>query len=312
MTRSGVITFLLILSMQVDSIFNQRLRLDILGLFTTTGCQPGHEFECQNALSNQNSMLEVHRRQKFWHDARLCFKDVQNSSELLIETILPLTTDEKQHYVIEDCVNKNGSFVGSSDRIMILTYLSFRLAKLVSSLILPLDASDIVLVSITDRPMYPSYYINHPLAIYSYEGGFGVEMQKEFSKIKRKLNISYSAIINLHSGETPTNAVNPNGGKPCIGKPSSSAFCLYTDINPTDCYKELNINVNNQSAIEEARNLTQAYGLSFVVLAGDSRSIVRYQKKVNGDSLKMHEIFYLPYITQFRNIDNYQDEFDDL
>uniref|UniRef100_A0A7M5XNH8 Cnidarian restricted protein n=1 Tax=Clytia hemisphaerica TaxID=252671 RepID=A0A7M5XNH8_9CNID len=151
---SNILKLLLIL-LHIQPILNQKLQLNILGLFTTTGCSPGNEFECQNALSNQNSMIEVHRRQTFWFDAHLCFKDIQNRSDLLIDTVLPLTTDEKQHYVTKDCVNKNGSFVRSSDRIVILTYLSFQLTKLVSSLILPLNSMDMVLVSITDRPMYP-------------------------------------------------------------------------------------------------------------------------------------------------------------
>ena len=61
-------------------------------------------------------------------------------------------------------------------------------------------STDIVLVSVTDRPMYPSYYFEHPNAVYSYESGFGVSMHREFVKVKNKLNITYAVIFNLNDG----------------------------------------------------------------------------------------------------------------
>ena len=90
-------------------------------------------------------------------------------------------------------------FQKDSIRTIIFTYLSFQLTRMVSSLILPMG-TDIVLVSVTDRPMYPSYYFEHPNAVYSYEGGFGEAMHREFIKVKNKLNITYGVMFSLNDG----------------------------------------------------------------------------------------------------------------
>ena len=113
---------------------------------------------------------------------------MKNDTRTVLETILPLTTDEI-HYHRMKCENKFGVYkIPREDSIMIFTYLTFRLTQLVSSVILPLER--IALLCITDRPMYPAYSLDHPMMIVTYEAGFGMNMHRQFNVIKNSLNLS--------------------------------------------------------------------------------------------------------------------------
>lgn len=236
--------------------------LQILGLFTTTNCTVGEQFECQNALSNQNSLLAIHHRQqhRFWYDTFVCTKDMKNDSKTLVDTLMPFILNE-DHVV--DCQNRNGTFKTNPDRFVIFTYLTFHLTRIASSLILA--STDFILVSVTNERMYPSYYLQHPLAVYSYEAGFGVDMHKAVIDVKNQFNISYIAFINLHDGiKTDNDSIkqdditgrieNENNNTKhyphaCYTDSDTgdiSAMCFYADLNPSDCYKELDININNR------------------------------------------------------------------
>ena len=80
--------------------------IQLLGLFTTTGCTKGMEFECSNALVNQNSTLQIHKQRQFWYKTNICFRDMKNSSKTLLDTLLPLATDEREHFIMK-CQNEN-------------------------------------------------------------------------------------------------------------------------------------------------------------------------------------------------------------
>ena len=66
--------------------------------------------------------------------------------------------------------------------------MSFELTRIASSIILLDDT--FVLASVTDQFMYPAYYFDHQLAIYSYESSFDKKIHRDgFIKVKNELNV---------------------------------------------------------------------------------------------------------------------------
>ena len=112
-------------------------------------------------------------------------------------------------------------------KTVIFTYLSFELTRLTSSLVLP--TTDIVVVSVTEQPMYPAYYLDNPLS--SYETGFGVQIHDKILKIKEELNVTCIGSFNLQN-QTPVNnsrTTSTDSPKECdnsINQPIT-AFCYY-------------------------------------------------------------------------------------
>ena len=85
-------------------------------------------------------------------------------------------------------------------------------------------------------------------------------------------------------------------------------MCIYRNLNPSDCYKELNIDIHNhQTAIEEALHLLQPYNLSFIVQAGDSASIGTFQRNAGLEGKKLKETFYLPFTTKTKTLNPNQE-----
>ena len=114
--------FFILVTCHIGKTVQKQHKAQLLGLFTTSGCTQGNEFECTNALANQNAILEVHQRKEFWYKTLVCFKDIKNSSKNLMNTILPLTTDERDFFQLR-CENKDGAFGNSIKQFVILTYL---------------------------------------------------------------------------------------------------------------------------------------------------------------------------------------------
>lgn len=318
--------------------------LQILGLFTTTNCTEDEQFECQNARLNQNSLLAIHhhqhhQQQRFWYETFVCTKDIKNNSKILVDTIMPLilNEDSMSNSSTMGCQNQNGVFKRNPDRFVIFTYLTFHLTRIASSLIL--TSSDFILVSVTNKRMYPSYYLQHPLAVYSYEAGFGVDMHKAVIDIKNEFNISYIAFINLHDGSNINNnsamshdnsdatttditgviennnqiKLHPHTCYTVDNNDDMSAMCFYADLNPHDCYKELDININNQRHVEHALKQIDQDGLSFVVASGDSLSIAKFQSQSRSGfrhrvktSDQDHERFHLPFLTKLKHFNEYE------
>ncbi|XP_066923119.1 uncharacterized protein [Clytia hemisphaerica] len=286
-------THTLVILALVSAQFTRSKRMEgqFLGLLTLTRCQPEQKKECQHALMNQESIIKADQQHHFWFKVNLCFKDMRNNSNTVTDTLLPLVVDESYSGI--KCENKKGVYKQSGHMTLVFTYLSFDLTRLVSSMILPLNSFN--LVSVTDQPMYPAYFLDHPLAIYSYESSFGVNMHTNFIKIKNKLNITYNAFFNLRD-ENQTSIRSTK--ELCANDPSASAMCIYRSLNPMDCYKELNIDVHDQNAINNALNLLTSYNLSFIVQAGDSTSIDTFLRKAGLQGQKMTKRLYLPFVTK--------------
>ena len=146
--------------------------------------------------------------------------------------------------------------------------------------------------------MYPAYYLEHSSAIYSYEAGYGVHMHQEFIKIKNKLNITCMAFFNLGTGDTNSTSSE----EICKTDPMASAMCFYVNLNPSDCYKEINIDVSNNTEVNQTLELAKSVNQSFIIQVGDSRSISTFQYVVNPYNEKMGEIFYLTYLTDLKSV----------
>ena len=109
--------------------------------------------------------------------------------------MLPMMTQEKGSITMSCRDESSIVLERNAGHMVVFTYVSFHLTRMISSMILPL--SQILLICVTDQPVYPAYYFEHPNAVYSYEAGFGAAMHKELIKIKNKLNISYVLVLNL-------------------------------------------------------------------------------------------------------------------
>ena len=250
--------------------FSVSRSLNLLALFTLTNCD--EQFECSNALFNENRMVLHHSTTNYSEDVRLCTMDVENNHEKLLETIFPLTDGVN---VEMECRNKDWLNISSDQSMVIFTFLSFELTRTISSLILPFNFH--FLVCVTEKAMYPPYFLDHPNAVYSYEASFGQGMHRDgFMKIKSKLNISYMAILNLKENQVLGNISTT---KPL----QQTAWQLYTKECPKDCYKQLDVNINNASDIRFARSLISNNSISFLVLSGEILAILRFRETIQSD-----------------------------
>ena len=177
---SWIYNIMVVASVYIELTKSQQIECQLLGLLTLSGCSKGMEADCKRALTNQESILKVHQQKRFWFKMNLCFKDMKNDSKVLTDTLLPLVVNE--HYTNVNCENVGGVYKQSGHMTLVFTYLTFDLTRLVSSLILPLNSFN--LVSVPDRPMYPSYFLDRPLSIYSFEAGFKVNIHEDLVKIK--------------------------------------------------------------------------------------------------------------------------------
>ena len=146
--------------------------------------------------------------------------------------------------------------------------------------------------------MYPAYYIENPRAIYSYEAGFGIQMHQEFIKIKNKLNVTYAAFFNLGTGGNNSTSSE----EICKTDPMATAMCFYVNLSPSDCYKELNVDVSNNTEMNRALELAKSVNQSFIIQAGDGRSVSTFRNAVNADLERMGKIFYLPFLTNMKDL----------
>ena len=275
---------------------NWEQKVSILGLFTFSNCTTGNEFECQNALFNENSMIKVHQKQQFWFTVNLCTRDVQNSSKKLTDVLLPMVSQDKGSVAMK-CRNGDMVFQRSDTYTLVFTYVSFHLTRLISSIMLPM--TNVLLVSVTDQPMYPAYYVEHPNAVYSYEAGFGDAVHKEFIKVKNRLNISYGLFLNLW-GDDSTKITNK---KTCAeSEIDNTAMCTYIKLNPNDCYKELNINIEKHESIQNALKHAKKFNLSFILLNGNSQAISKFLSRADVHGKRMRGTFFLPYVKSLKHI----------
>ena len=318
MIINGIISRILLLTtiiliFKVDINTGQQDKKDtlqLLGLFTMSNCTKEHQFKCSNALSNHLAMIQIHQQKHdFFYNTAVCTKDIKNSSKTLVDFLFPVI-EEPNMIVDGPCDYKTGDRFSEGRKILrtvIFTYLSFELTRLTSALILP--TTNFLVVSVTEQTMYPAYYVENPLYIYSYEASFGVNIHDKFIKIKEKLNITYTGIFNLQQ-EVPivndSRTISQESLKECDFSTNQpiTAFCYYLRAKPNECYKEININANNKTEIEIAINQTKIHKLSFILLAGDSWAITKFRELSGTSEQKMKDIFYLPFLTESKNISN--------
>ena len=291
----------------------QSQSIQILGLFTLTNCPLDEKLECENALANQESILKMHEQTEFWYNTLVCFNDVKNDPGVMAGILFPIVANESTPI---ECQNKGGIYTrGLATAMVILTHMSFYLTRFAAFLVLP--STPVLLVSITDELMQPSYYLDHPHAIFSYEAGFGVDMHEQIIAIKNDMNITYGAFFNLlvdnnnnNSGDDITNQLkSPSLNTVCPNHNQvTSAMCFYRGLNPADCFKEIDIYMNNETRIEEVVARAKLNGLSFIVLAGDSRSIGEFTsiQKTEYQSFNEEylETFFVPFVTKKKNVAN--------
>ncbi|XP_066928468.1 uncharacterized protein [Clytia hemisphaerica] len=262
--------------------------VDFFCLFTFTNCDEALKEDCSNALLNEERMLTHNVQIEYSEKVRFCFIDVQNSQENLIQFLLPLV-DGKEYYV--KCRN-NQTYIPNFERLFIMTYISFELTRLASFLVLPLGYP---LFGVTREEIYPAYYLDHELGLFSYQSSFGAEMHRHgFIKLKNELKVSYGAIVNVFE--------DANSGlrkiKACgIGDQDSSAWCLYASECPNDCFKEININLSNQKDVDQKLELIRKENMSFIILSCQSAFVSRFLKEFS----LSESIYFLPFSRRTAN-----------
>ena len=274
-------------------------KIQILGLFTLTKCQPEKEFRCKNALLNEKRMVAFQKSTSHYSPNLLCTKDIANSTKILVNTILPIVEEDPNRQI--EC-RGHGVYDNKIKRLIAITHVSFHLTRLVSSLLLLPESNSIsLLISITDRPMYPAYFLDHPSAVYSFEAGFGIEVHQNMIKLKNQFNVSYYGILNIHTNHTQKIYPIGNTAAVCQNDPKSLAMCYYATENPDDCIKELDVDVNNITKIAESTQLLEQNNITFVLLSGDSQSLQSYIQHANINFFTMRKIIYVAYVTSIKS-----------
>ena len=208
-----------------------------LGLFQMTGCATDTQHRCQIAsevesryrfLKNNGSML----------NAALCTLDVADNNMMVVDLILTLFETGNMSFEAGSCINKTVSFVFKmSENPVIFTYVSFETTRLISSLI-SIDKTDsIVLLAVTDQPMFPNALLERLAFVYSYEMSFTLEMhQHSIMDLKNYYGITYIAFLYLKDSEDDEAIIR----EPCH-KRSDTAYCFYMLhdwFDHKNCYKE--------------------------------------------------------------------------
>ena len=311
--------FIFALSYSIN-ITHSRYQPQYLGLFTLTNCD--NKFECLNAQINENRMVVHHHTKQYSEDIELCTVDIGNDHEKILGILLDLT-ERNSSYTLDCRNNTRMNFKYDNQQILLFTYLSFELTRMVSSLALLDDT--FIQTSITNQFMYPAYYFDHPFAIYSYEASFDEKIHRDgFIRIKNGLNISYGAILNLyqensivdeayknqdhtkdytkknqgsvvnHKYQGSDKMVAHNQNEICSqDKNQHSAWCLYTTLCPNDCLKTKDVNISNQTDVNYTLQLLTEQSITFITLVGESYSIELLQRRTD-----LAGFFITPYFTK--------------
>jgi len=231
----------------------------------------------------------------------ICIKDVADSTQILVDAILPIIEGDPNREI--NC-RGNGVYDNKIKRLIVMTHVSFHLTRLASSMLLLPEFNSVgLLISITDRPMYPAYFFEHPSAVYSFEAGFGVEVHENMIKLKNQFNVTYFGILNIENVNQMQQTAHPAVSTVdyCQEDPKRSAMCYYATENPDNCIKELYVDVNNLTMIKESTRRLSQNNITFVLLSGDSQSLQRYTEYANIDVEAMKEIIYIAYITKIKS-----------
>ena len=105
---------------------------------------------------------------------RICVRDMQEDVELLYNVLFEII-ENPTFKMTGLCKEKNRNDRTRRNRLIVFTYLSFELTRIVSSMLLH---NDIVVLSVTEELMYPSYYLDHPYSYYSYQASLGKDIHR--------------------------------------------------------------------------------------------------------------------------------------
>ena len=79
-------------------------------------------------------------------------------------------------------------------------------------------------------------------------------------------------------------------------------MCFYKNLSPADCFKEIDVVVHNKTQVDEVVARAKSDGISFIVIAGDSRSISHFQNLQNIEYQSFNdthfETFFIAFVTK--------------
>jgi len=278
--------FITILHIACSSSTDQRA-MQILGLFTLSNCHPDHQFECQNARLNMERVKKRHDEVIYKQLSNYCFIDMKNDTRILVDTLLPIVLVSTDRNIT--CLQNGGVFDGNLKRLVIFTYLDFQLTRVASSILLseiPVDIKPTLISSVTDEPMYPAFYLENQLAVYSYESALGVQMIESLSKLKRKMGVDYVAVFVLKDNKS-RDQHNKHDTQPCTSDTKDNFMCKFIKEYSDDCIKMLDVDVNDDQQIINAMRLIRRDGITFILYMGDSQLLAKFRTKAKIDKERL-------------------------
>ena len=280
----------IILSLCIEGISGYSM----LSMFSLSGCTKDN-YQCRNAKINSDRMLKRYNP-KVDDIERICVRDIKEDVNVLYDVLFQIL-DNPMFQMTGQCKGKmttdDGSgFETSRERLVVFTYLSFELTRIASSMLLP---NEVVLLSITDRPMYPSYYLEHSHSFYSYQASLGKEMHKKENIVNfvNQTPVDNFVVLDLDGTRRKQPAIN-EGCK----RADSSAFCFYVDQYPNSCFQERHININNDSnsdLLKETVYYLENEHYNFIVLDGSSDRLGRFSAITNRE-LYLNTPFFFGYV----------------
>ena len=277
-----VFIFLAILTHQISAA-----EIHLYGLFSLSGCDQ-EDYQCRNAKINADRMIEKYDP-SIDDVQQMCVRDMREDVELLYNVLFEIidnpTTFNMTCLLRKEKIRRETKTTRPrQDRlIFIFTYLSFELTRIVSSMILLPDTKDTVVLSITEQPMYPSYYLDHSYSYYTYQASLGIETHKA-SNIREFVDqtpIDYCVMLDLLSNNNGNRSSTVSINHGCQ-KRDSSAFCFYVNQYPKNCFRELHIDIEAESILlkNTIQNLDDEH-YNFVVLDGSADLLGRFSAITN-------------------------------
>jgi len=134
--------------------------------------------------------------------------------------------------------------------------------------------------------MYPAFYLENQLAVYSYESALGVQMIESLSKLKRKMGVDYVAVFVLKDNKT-RDQHNKHDTQPCTSDTKDNFMCKFIKEYSDDCIKMLDVDVNDDQQIINAMRLIRRDGITFILYMGDSQLLAKFRTKAKIDKERL-------------------------
>ena len=254
-----LILFCLSCSTKVSTLY-------MYGLFSLSGCA-NDNYQCRNAKINADRMIKIYNPNKD-DIQKLCVRDMKEDVGLLYSVLFEII-ENPTFDMTGLCKERQKNLKARRDRLIVFTYLSFELTRIVSSMLLP---NEIVVLSVTEEPMYPSYYLDHSHSYYSYQASLGEETHKSntFKDFMKKTHLDDIVMLDL----TPKRlrAINHR-----CRRRDSSAFCLYVNQYSNSCFREKRIDVeSNAVVLNKTIDFFEREHYNFVVLDGSADLLGRF------------------------------------